>query len=120
MVTTGLTRVDRYGSTNGDEPDVWALIAFISPSSRASIRKGLIEMRMFLTGVVGISVLMGGCSSDSGRPKVAPVSGKVTQKGKPLTEGDVVFTPSGGPEGAGTIATGQIGPDGTYRLTTYN
>jgi hypothetical protein len=33
----------------------------------------------------------------------------------------VTFTPSGGPEGSsGHIATGQIGPDGSYTLTTFN
>jgi hypothetical protein len=79
-------------------------------------------MRTGIVAVVGLSVLFVGCAGGVGdRPKVAPVSGKVTQKGKPLTGGDVMFTPSGGPEGAsGHIATGQIGTDGSYTLTTFN
>lgn len=71
-------------------------------------------------GVVGLAVLFAGCASD-GRPKVVPVSGKVTQKGKPMTQGEVMFTPTGGVPGAAvTVATGQIESDGSYRLTTFN
>src|SRR5262249_9749277 len=79
------------------------------------------EMRVSSAGVVGIAVLFAGCGVDANRPKVVPVSGKVTDKGKALTAGDVIFTPSGRPGDASAhIATGQIGPDGTYRLTTFN
>jgi hypothetical protein len=78
-------------------------------------------MRLASAGVVGFAVLFAGCAVDANRPKVAPVSGKVSQKGKPLTAGDIVFIPAGGTNGSGGhIATGQIGPDGTYRLTTFN
>ena len=77
-------------------------------------------MRLPVVGVVGLSVLLAGCGGVTARPKVVPVSGKVTQKGKPLTAGDVEFTPVGGAEGGGHIATGQIESDGTYRLTTFN
>jgi len=75
-------------------------------------------MRFSIAGVVGLSLLLAGCSADANRPKVAPVSGKVTHKGQPLTAGDVIFTPTGG--AASHIATGQIGPDGSYQLTTFN
>src|SRR5262249_3000951 len=77
-------------------------------------------MRTGLAGVVGLCLLFSGCAgSDAGKPKVAPVSGKVTKKGgQPLTHGDITFTPSEG--GSGQIATGQIGPDGSYTLTTFN
>jgi hypothetical protein len=77
-------------------------------------------MRFPIAGVVGLSVLFAGCGVAANRPKVAPVSGKVTQKGKPLAAGEVIFTPGGGPSEAGQVATGQIGPDGSYRLTTFN
>jgi hypothetical protein len=78
-------------------------------------------MRFASAGVVGFAVLFAGCGVDTNRPKVVPVSGKVSQKGKPLTAGDIVFSPAGGTNGSGGhIATGQIGPDGTYRLTTFN
>jgi hypothetical protein len=77
-------------------------------------------MRLPVVGVVGLSVLVAGCGGGAERPKVFPVSGKVTQKGKALTSGDVTFTPVGAADGRGHIATGQIGSDGTYRLTTFN
>jgi len=79
-------------------------------------------MRTSIAAVFGLCFLFTGCGGgDIGKPKVAPVSGKVTQKGKPLTAGDVMFTPSGGPEGAsGHIASGQIQSDGSYTLTTFN
>jgi hypothetical protein len=65
--------------------------------------------------------LFAGCTGSTNRPKVAPVSGKVTHNGQPVTAGDVTFTPDGGTGGsAAHIATGQIEPDGTYRLTTFN
>jgi hypothetical protein len=79
-------------------------------------------MRTGIVAVVGLCFLFAGCGGvPSAKPKVYPVSGKVTQKGKPLTAGDVMFTPSGGPDGAfGHIATGQIESDGSYTLTTFN
>jgi hypothetical protein len=54
-----------------------------------------------------------GCSKKTGMP-TAPVVGKVTYRGKPVPTGTVMFTPDEGP-----AATGNIAPDGTYRLTTY-
>ena len=78
-------------------------------------------MRFASAGVVGFAVLFAGCGVDANRPRVVPVSGKVSQKGKPLTAGEIVFIPAGGANGSGGhIATGQIGSDGTYRLTTFN
>jgi hypothetical protein len=78
-------------------------------------------MNARILAVVGLAIVLGGCSSGVVRPKVAPVTGIVTQKGKPLTEGDVMFTPSGGaPGAAGAVATGRIGPDGSYTLTTFD
>jgi hypothetical protein len=58
-----------------------------------------------------------GCGSTEG-PYVAPtvpVKGKVTYKGKPLTQGEIVFEP----ESAGREAHGGIQSDGTFELTTY-
>jgi hypothetical protein len=45
----------------------------------------------------------------------APVTGKVTCNGAPMTYGVIVFSP----EGKGRYAEGVIGPDGTYKLSTY-
>ena len=60
---------------------------------------------------VGLCVAAGGCSD---RLETAPVEGKVLCQGKPLQFGSVMFQPDVGPP-----ATGVIGPDGTFRLTTY-
>jgi hypothetical protein len=59
-----------------------------------------------------------GCGSREG-PYVGttvPVKGKVTYKGKPLTQGEIVFEP----DSAGREAHGNIQSDGTFELTTFN
>jgi hypothetical protein len=67
----------------------------------------------FVAGA-GVSLLwIVGCAQKTGLP-TAPVVGKVTYRGKPVPTGTVMFTPEEGP-----AATGNIAPDGTYRLTTY-
>lgn len=48
-------------------------------------------------------------------PPVAPVSGRVTVAGKPVTTGAVWFYPSA----SGRPAIGQISPDGRYTLATF-
>ncbi len=53
-----------------------------------------------------------GCGSD--RPKTAVVRGKVTYRGKAVPNGTISFVPASGP-----TATGEIGPDGSYTLTTF-
>ena len=58
-----------------------------------------------------------GCGSGAGGGAVTalvPVKGKVTYKGKPLTNGIVRFEP----EGYGRYATGKIQSDGSYSLGT--
>ncbi|MBW3542412.1 MAG: hypothetical protein KY476_19275 [Planctomycetes bacterium] len=61
-------------------------------------------------------LLMCGCGGrDPDRPATAPVTGTVTYNGKPLTEGTVTFVP----QAKGNPATGQIGPNGRFTLTTY-
>jgi hypothetical protein len=69
---------------------------------------------------VTIALLMVAClAADCGcRPKgpqTAPVGGKVTYAGKPVTEGTILFWSTNG----ATVASGQLGPDGSYRLTTH-
>lgn len=48
------------------------------------------------------------------RPETAPVAGRVTFQGKPVAEGMITFLPE-----HGRPAIGAIGPDGGYRLTTF-
>ena len=55
-----------------------------------------------------------GCGSD--RVKTAPVRGVVKFNGRPVTTGTVTFVPTA----PGPSATGDIQPDGTYRLTTFS
>jgi hypothetical protein len=66
--------------------------------------------------VAPLFISAGGCGS-SGASQAAPtvpVKGKVTYKGTPLTKGVVTFEP----RNSGRPATGEIGPDGTFELTT--
>jgi hypothetical protein len=61
-----------------------------------------------------------GCGGDPSKPKLGRVSGKVTYHGQPVTKGMVSFVPSSGPGAeTGQSATGEIGPDGSYTLTTF-
>jgi hypothetical protein len=52
--------------------------------------------------------------SGCGGPNVAKVTGKVTYNGKPVTGGKIMFYPE-----SGRMALGEIGPDGTFTLTTF-
>jgi hypothetical protein len=65
------------------------------------------------------AALLIGCS-DTSRPKLGRVSGKVTYNGQPVSKGIVSFVPRSGPGAqTGQGATGEIGPDGSYTLTTF-
>jgi hypothetical protein len=65
---------------------------------------------------VGLA-LSSGCGSTSGTfvGSTVPVKGKVSYKGKPLSQGEIVFEPDSG----GREAHGSIGPDGAFELTTF-
>lgn len=62
--------------------------------------------------LVATLLALPGCNSG---PRTFPVHGKVTYKGKPVPNGTVLFTPLT----VGPTATGEIGKDGSYSLTTY-
>jgi hypothetical protein len=65
------------------------------------------------------TVLVSGCGSAT--EPVYPVTGKVTLKGTPLTAGIVTFLPDEAKGNKTKLSpTGQIGADGTYKLTTDN
>jgi hypothetical protein len=66
----------------------------------------------WLVGILCLLMLVG-CSK--GDKDVAPVKGKVTYKGKAITQGTVMFQPTGG----GPAAQGNLLSDGTYKLGTY-
>ena len=54
-----------------------------------------------------------GCGRGHELP-TAPVSGKVLVDGQPVPKGQVIFAPE-----QGRAATGILGPDGTFTLSTY-
>jgi len=59
-------------------------------------------------------MLAAGCGPN--RPQTAKVVGRVTYQGKPVAEGRIVFQPEDGRR----PASASIGPDGSYRLTTFD
>jgi hypothetical protein len=63
--------------------------------------------------ILGLALGLAGCAKKG--MKTAVVKGTVSYDGKPLPYGSVLFIP----ESPGPTATGEIGPDGTYTLTTY-
>ena len=66
-------------------------------------------MRILVSLALLVAVLPIGCK---GKHPTAPVSGVVTWKGKPVTQGTVVFFH----ETAPVSGSGAIGPDGRYKL----
>ena len=62
------------------------------------------------------TAVTGGCSSGVRRPPTYPVSGTVTQKGKPLEGAAVVFVPT---DASAEAATGVTDAAGKYQLTTF-
>ena len=70
-------------------------------------------MRSMTTTLVAIALMMiTGCGRTL--PETAPVEGRVTLDGKPLTTGAIMFFPE-----EGRPATGVIDADGSFRLTTF-
>ena len=68
-------------------------------------------------GAAALLATTAGCGASSAEPPIGatvPVRGVVTYKGKPLTQGTVVFEPDAGRE-----AHGPIQPDGSFVLTTF-
>jgi hypothetical protein len=64
-----------------------------------------------LTTASALLVLEAGCSRN---PRVVPVSGTVLYNGKPLPFGIVTFQPD-----QGQSASGDVQPDGSFRLSSY-
>lgn len=83
-----------------------------------SLRSQLSVSLVCLAGL-GIAVGIVGCGS--GGHGTAPVKGKVTYDGKPVTGGNLTFAPLGGGTQAdvGKPASGDVQSDGSYTLTTY-
>lgn len=70
--------------------------------------------------LVTTATFLFGCGGDASKPKLGRVSGKVSYNGQPVTKGMVSFVPISGPGSeTGQSATGEIGTDGSYKLTTF-
>src|SRR5262245_37336246 len=61
-------------------------------------------------------VAASGCAPQA--PALAPVHGRVCYRGTPLYTGTIVFAPHGLRGTSGSLARGDIQPDGTYVLHT--
>jgi hypothetical protein len=66
---------------------------------------------------VSSAFVSGGCGSSDAPPLATlPVAGKISYKGKPLTQGTVTFAPE---DGFGREASGPIQSDGSFTLSTF-
>jgi hypothetical protein len=65
------------------------------------------------------AALAAGCARSDGRTPVYPVRGVLTWKGAPMAGATVVFHPAGDRDPKALRSHAEVGPDGTYRLTTY-
>ncbi len=74
------------------------------------MRRMRTQFWMLIVVSVVVSGVIAGCKRG---PDLAIVSGKVTYKGQPLKHGNILFQPSVGPP-----AKGEIGPDGSFTLST--
>lgn len=65
-----------------------------------------------------IIVVLSGCGEPP--PHMVAVRGRVTYKGQPVASGTVFFCPTSAARNGHTRpATGQLGQDGTYRLSSF-
>jgi hypothetical protein len=74
--------------------------------------KNIVKSSLWIVAALVICCAVGGCGPQ--RPKRVPVSGTVIIDGKPLTRGTVSFVPQDA-----RPATGEIGPDGRFTLSTF-
>lgn len=68
--------------------------------------------RPWMIAVVALAIV-GGCS---GKPSLVEVSGSVMADGRPTEGATIMFFPEN--SSARFVSTGQVGPDGSYTLTT--
>lgn len=93
----------------------------VCPGERASRRKRW-AVRPLVTGLLLLAAtafLAAGCSNKETRKPVFPVHGRVLFDGKPTPHALVLFHPLGTEDKDAVRPRGQVGPDGTFTLTTY-
>ncbi len=70
--------------------------------------------KYFLASLLSVTLVFSqGCGSSN--PKTYPIKGKVTYNGNAVKNGSIQFTP----DGEGNAATGNLGADGSYEMTTF-
>ncbi len=77
-------------------------------------------VRFLLLCAVAVALLGPGCSGKGDREPVYPVQGRVLYDGKPVPNALVVFHPVGKKGKDAPRPRAQAGPDGTFKLTTYD
>jgi hypothetical protein len=87
----------------------------------ASSNRNLASLNRFrmsrqLTGFALMACCLFAASCSRGGPALAPATGRVTYKSKPVANADVAFAPE---SGEGRIATGRTDSDGRFTLGTF-
>lgn len=72
---------------------------------------------LFAAALAAVAVGLSGCGG--AKPKLAPVSGKLTQKGAALTAGAVYLHPAPGNAWTGEPPSGQLQEDGSFTVSTF-
>src|SRR5262249_34857847 len=75
-------------------------------------------LRRLLFPLLAVVLACCGCGR-SDRKAVVPVEGQVLFENRPIQHALVVFHPVGGAE-SDPRPTGRVGPDGSFKLTTYD
>ncbi|QDV10523.1 hypothetical protein CA51_03720 [Rosistilla oblonga] len=88
----------------------------MKPTSLTAGRSTRLRSTVSIAIASALLLSTAGCGPTGKRIATAPVKGKVTYKGAPVTTGTVMFIPTTG----GPPATAEIQPDGTYSLKTYD
>lgn len=78
--------------------------------AKVNKQRSIVNLALGIHAIILFSAA--GCGSRG--PEVAPVSGRVTFNGRPVTTGQIVFYPM-----EGRPAMGMIDANGDYRLTTF-
>lgn len=73
--------------------------------------------RSCVLAIALVALTLGGCSKNSGRPKVYPVSGTVKFKGEPVANANIVFLPEGS---SPRNPAGTTDAQGNFKLTSYD
>lgn len=72
-----------------------------------------------LVRLVTLAALLGVAGCGEEKPKLVPVTGKVTFKGKPLTAGSVYFHPDAGNSYTKDVPSSLLQLDGAFAMKTF-